>query len=120
MDEEMCKNGASRQLQDLGFQVLAVDGESECLNFLRNTAPDMVILDLEMRDASGLVVISVLRSDPTKQTVPVIATGADSEIERTAALDAGADKFLPKPVEMDELIRVINERMPQEEGNATY
>lgn len=77
--------------------LLAADGAS-CLAIAREERPDLVLLDLDLPDISGLEVLQRLRRDPACRDIPVIAltaTGAASE--RLAAFAAGADDVMDCP-----------------------
>lgn len=92
---------------------LTVTGATEPERFwaaLKETTPDLVILDLDMPEVSGIELCRLLRADPRWATLPVVfltsRVGRDS-IE--AVFAAGADDYVPKPVVGPELvIRVIN------------
>lgn len=81
--------------------VLAVDGAG-CLAMAQSAPegrPDLILLDLDLPDLPGSVVMRRLRADPRSRDIPVIglATGEDAET-RLAAFAAGADDVLAKPV----------------------
>ena len=66
-------------------------------------APDVVLLDVSMPIVDGLTVCQVLRGDGNR--VPILMLTARTETrDRVAGLDAGADDYLPKPFELDELL----------------
>lgn len=78
--------------------LIAKDGES-CLAAARRERPDLVVLDLALPDMPGVAVIEALRSDPRTADIPVIALCAPLQLaQRLAALQAGADDVLAKPV----------------------
>lgn len=78
--------------------MLAGDGES-CLDMARNGNPDLILLDLALPDIRGTEVMKRLRLAPQTRNVPLIALTAElDEDARLAALAAGADDVLTKPV----------------------
>ncbi|MES2968241.1 MAG: diguanylate cyclase [Pseudomonadota bacterium] len=78
--------------------ILAADGAS-CLKLAREKLPDLILLDLVLPDLSGIEVLNILRADPATRSIPVIVLSASATAdERMAALEAGADDFLGKPV----------------------
>ena len=93
-----------------GFEVsLARDG-TEGLRVWKNEAFDLVILDLIMPGASGLEVLAKIRSDPDRDTTPVIIlTAKGQDTDRQAALAGGADDFLTKPFSPKKLVARIRE-----------
>ena len=87
----------------------AVDAES-ALAILRETVPDLVLVDVMLPGRSGLDVLAEMRGDPALRGVPVIvlsAWQAPEDVER--AIAAGADRFLAKPFRVDELAATAQE-----------
>ncbi len=79
--------------------LLAADGAT-CLRLARDEAPDLILLDLMLPDMSGIEVLKRLRADPACADVPVVMFSASPEPSaRLAALQAGADDFLCKPID---------------------
>ncbi len=93
-----------------GFEVeLARDGE-EGLALWSSRSFDLVILDLVMPAANGLEVLSKIRSDPDRGSMPVIIlTGKGQDADRHAAMAGGADDFLTKPFSPKKLVARIHE-----------
>jgi adenylate cyclase len=68
-------------------------------------APDLVLLDVVMPGMSGYEVCRTLRGDPATALLPVVmVTALDPEQERVKGIEAGADDFLPKPINQAELL----------------
>ncbi len=103
-DEPTQRGLLTRVLERDGYQVLAVgDGEIGLRAIVEN-APDLVLLDLNLPRMSGLEICRQLRLDPLTATLPVIVITAHTALDdMVAALDAGADDFLAKPVQQAEL-----------------
>lgn len=89
--------------------LLAANG-AECLAVARAEQPDLILLDLMLPDMPGTDVIRGLRADPVTRDIPVIVlSSTQDDIARMAALAAGADEFLTKPVADEVLLaRVRN------------
>ncbi|MGW0589107.1 response regulator transcription factor [Streptosporangium sp. NPDC002607] len=86
-----------------GYQVsLAITG-GEALDQARQFVPDLVLLDLGLPDADGVVVCRRLRT-VLSQAVIVVLTARVQEFEVVVALDAGADDYLTKPFRLTELL----------------
>ena len=101
-DEPQILRALTTNLRGRGYDVAsAVTGE-DALRAAAEHRPDIVILDLGLPDIDGIEVVRGLRS---WTSVPVIAlTVRDSESDKVAALDAGADDYVTKPFGMDELL----------------
>lgn len=80
----------------------------EALEKIKEKAPDLIVLDLRMPRMTGLEVLEYLKSDPSTHKIPVIVLSGDEQ-ERKKALKIGANDFIPKPFDVEELkIRVLN------------
>lgn len=101
-DNESLARAIAYRLRDRGHSVdLLADGD-EAAVFLRQDGADLAILDVNLPGVSGLELLRELRGrgDP----MPVLMLTARGETQdRVAGLDAGADDYLVKPFEMDEL-----------------
>jgi two-component system OmpR family response regulator len=84
---------------------------------LRSAAYDLVLLDLGLPKRDGLEVLRALRS--RRSTVPVlVATARDGISDRIAGLDAGADDYVVKPYDTDELLARIRALLRRSAGRA--
>lgn len=83
--------------------VEAVDGESG-LRAARETKPNLILLDLGLPDISGLAVLEALKANPISESVPVIIlTAQTSREEKIKGFTAGADDYVSKPFDLQEL-----------------
>jgi DNA-binding response OmpR family regulator len=93
-----------RRLARRGYGVVtAADGEA-ALEAVRRTLPDAVVLDRLMPVMTGEEVCAALKTDPRTGSIPVVLLSAHaSEREIVEGFDAGADDYLTKPFDLDEL-----------------
>ena len=90
-----------------GYDVVtATDGRS-ALDLSLSARPDLVLLDVMMPPPDGLAVCSQLRQQEETAVLPVIMLTASEGSEKTTAIEAGADDFLPKPFNREELLTRI-------------
>lgn len=87
-----------------GLEVTAVGDGPTALVHLRRHRVDVVLLDRRMPGMDGLEVLSQIRSDPTMDVMSVVMiTGVDGTAQAVEGLDTGADDYIVKPFEPDEL-----------------
>src|SRR5512146_3585436 len=104
-----------RSLREQGYAVdVARDGEQALYQAAVNNY-DAIVLDISLPRKSGLSVAQELRAKGSR--VPVLMlTARDAVRDRVAGLDAGADDYLTKPFELEELfarLRALMRRMPE-------
>jgi PAS domain S-box-containing protein len=105
-------------LSDLGHEVTAVDNGFEAVAATMQSPYDLVVMDIMMPGLDGLGAAAQIRSSesPVKE-VPIIACSAHVAYEaRRRYLAAGMNAFLPKPIDRDELRKVIGEVMAARHG----
>jgi CheY-like chemotaxis protein len=93
-----------------GYQVIpAVDG-ADALARLASEPPDLILLDLMMPQMNGFEVLERLRADPMTAPVPVIVlTALAQERDIARAVSSGAQGYVIKPFEPDELLKRIRQ-----------
>ena len=88
-----------------GFVVELTNDAAGGFNAAVGSPPDLVLLDVSMPGASGLDLIGELRSDVMTAAVPIIFVTARASLDdELAGLDAGADDYITKPFDVDELV----------------
>ena len=87
-----------------GYAVETAGSGAEALDCLARQPPDLVLLDLVMPEIDGYEVCRQIRATPQTEALPVIMVTASGRNEKRSALDAGADDFLMKPLDPDELL----------------
>ncbi|HEX8714096.1 MAG TPA: response regulator transcription factor [Solirubrobacteraceae bacterium] len=101
-DDRAVRDALRRVLTLAGYEVQSADGGAEAIELVVQSVPDAVVLDVGMPDVDGLEVCRRLRLLGNR--VPILMLTARVEIEdRVAGLDAGADDYLVKPFDNDEL-----------------
>ena len=98
------------QLKSEGYRTMTAGNGQEALDVVARELPDLILLDVMMPGMDGFETASRLKADPRSRNVPIIMVTAVADREsRLAALAAGAEEFVTKPVERIELlIRVRN------------
>ena len=102
-DDRAIRESLGRVLQLEGYHVTLVSNGAEALAAVKDESPDVLVLDVMMPNVDGLTVCRVLRSE--RNRTPILMLTARTETsDRVAGLDAGADDYLAKPFELEELL----------------
>jgi len=105
-DDRAVRESLVRALQLEGYGVVAAHNGAEALDAIGQAEPDVLLLDVSMPIVDGLTVCRVLRAEGNH--LPVLMLTARTETsDRVAGLDAGADDYLPKPYDLEELLARI-------------
>jgi DNA-binding response OmpR family regulator len=104
-DEERIVHFLTTKLKASGYEVLTAGDGVKGLEQLHAQEPDLVVLDLLMPKMNGLEMLKELRSFSTVPVIILTAKGADAD--RIKGLRLGADDYLPKPFNPDELVARI-------------
>lgn len=104
-DNEMNRDMLSRRLLRRGYDVvMAVDGQ-EGLDMMRSESPDLVLMDMGLPVMDGWEATSSAKSSEDVAGIPIIALTAHAlEEDRIKAMEAGADDFDTKPVNLSRLL----------------
>jgi len=115
-DDEVYSRVLQRSLQRRGVALRVAGNGVEALALARAAPPDFVLLDLRLRDESGLNLIAPLRA--LRQDMQIIlVTGYASVATAVEAIKRGADNYLPKPVTAEALLRALDEEPYLEAAN---
>jgi signal transduction histidine kinase/DNA-binding NarL/FixJ family response regulator len=102
-------------LEAQGFRVRDAVNGAEAIEQMRLAPPDLVLMDLRMPVMDGLDAIRAIRKDAELSAVPVVALSANPSPEKeTLARDAGANRLLPKPVDLAVLAAVMADLLAPE------
>jgi adenylate cyclase len=92
-------------LASRGYEVVTATDGDEGLERVRDSKPDLVLLDVMMPRMNGYDTCRAIRADPETGILPVVmVTALDPSGERIKGIEAGADDFLTKPINMQELL----------------
>jgi two-component system response regulator MprA len=102
-DDRAIRESLVRALELEGYAVVPASDGAAALACVRDDPPDAIVLDVMMPSVDGLTVCRVLRAE--RNRTPILMLTARTETrDRVAGLDAGADDYLPKPFDLDELL----------------
>jgi CheY-like chemotaxis protein len=107
-DDEYSRDALAHLLAAEGYEAQsASDGESG-LAKAHEMQPGVIVLDLNLPGIDGKEVIQMIRRDGPLKDVPILIVTGDEDHAAQSAVDLGADGYLTKPVEFDDLIDAIN------------
>jgi two-component system, OmpR family, response regulator MprA len=102
-DDRAIRDSLRRALTLNGYEVTAVADGVEALATVRHEPQDALVLDVMMPGVDGLGVCRVLRAEGDATPILMLTARVETS-DRVAGLDAGADDYLPKPFDLDELL----------------
>lgn len=112
-DDVPLRTAFSRALERCGYTVTAIVGaESEVVAQIEALEPSAILMDNHMPDANGIDLIAAIRTRWSGDELPIVlisGSSVQSEIDR--AMAAGANDFRRKPVELSELLEVVDEAL---------
>jgi two-component system phosphate regulon response regulator PhoB len=117
-DERDLRSAIFHALTREGFHPRTADTGAQGLLLARSEPlPDLVLLDLDLPDMSGIAVCQALRADPVTRALPVMIVSARTEeIDRVLGFEVGADDYVTKPCSLRELVlrirAVLRRRAP--------
>ena len=95
-------------LRPLGFEVREAACGKECIDMAKRFAPDLIVMDLMMQGVGGVEAMHRLRQQPRHAATPVIMVSASASAgDAQHCIDAGANAFLPKPIDLHRLLAHI-------------
>ncbi|MCG6359838.1 response regulator [Vibrio fluvialis] len=117
-DHPLMRRGINQLLSlEDEFEVVAeASNGTEAIALAHEVEPDMILLDLNMKGMSGLDTLKALRTDGSSATI-VILTVSDSAADIEAIVRAGADGYLLKDTEPDQLVELLKDAV---HGNKAY
>ena len=107
-DDKSINEAVFYTLKSSGFEVKGFEKPSQFWAEIKNTVPELIILDIMLPEEDGLKILRKLRANNNTQEIPVIMlTARDSEYDKVIGLDSGADDYMTKPFSMLELVSRI-------------
>ena len=107
-DEPFIIEALSFILEKEGFIVKSISDGAKAIEFVKDTNPDLVILDIMLPNVSGMKILEDIRSTKLIAELPVLMiTAQGQKKDPRAAEDAGVNEFMTKPFDNAELIQQI-------------
>ncbi|MDE3254161.1 MAG: response regulator [Bacteroidota bacterium] len=116
-DEPMLLKTIELKLKKEGYEVITTTDGREAIAKIRETWPDLVISDIMMPYASGLEIVSFLRSEGVKKIPVIILSAMEQEKVVMEAFELGADDYITKPFSLNELTIRVKKLINQYQRN---
>ena len=109
-DNELNMKLLNDVLEAYGYDIVKTDSGAAVLELARTHRPDLVLMDIQLPDVSGLDAVRRLKGDPETREIPVIAVTAFAMAgDERRALDSGCDGYIAKPIMLREFLATIEE-----------
>jgi len=116
-DSKGCQVLAHRILTRYGLEVVIVDNGKEAIEKARMEQFDLILMDIQMPGLNGLEAAKKLREEGITTPIAALTAYAMPE-DRARCLAAGCDDYISKPIDRDELKRVLSKYVPAESALA--
>ncbi len=104
-------------LEEAGFAVDCARDLPEARQALRGPAPDLVLMDMNLKGADGLELLAELRAVPRLRAVPVLALTAHAmRGDRERFMAAGCDGYIAKPIDVKSFVQEVARHLRRRDG----
>jgi DNA-binding response OmpR family regulator len=111
-DEPSILKATKLGLTDRGFSVRAADGAEEALKIMKTVTPSIIVSDLVMPGTNGFELFQEVRKEEKFQTIPFLfLTAVDDYYAEKFGRELGSAAYITKPVDLDELERIIRDKI---------
>ncbi|MGB3532069.1 MAG: response regulator transcription factor [Microcoleaceae cyanobacterium] len=102
-------------LEFRGYEVVTAENGVEALKILQNNdVPDLIICDIMMPEMDGYTLVKIIRDDPQTNWIPVLFLSAKGQSQdKVKGLNTGADVYIVKPFEPEELVAQVESSLRQ-------
>ena len=109
-DDEASQYIFSTLLQHRGYLTEVAADAEHGFQRIKQEQPALIIMDVGLPEMDGVTMTRMLKSDPATRDIPILVlTVFAFDHDRQEALHAGADRFVPKPAEKEELYAIVEE-----------
>ncbi|MGH7854248.1 MAG: response regulator transcription factor, partial [Candidatus Binatia bacterium] len=108
-DDDANRYAKSRILKRAGYQIVEAGTGMDALRLVKESKPELVLLDVKLPDINGLDVCRRIKEDPDSSHIMVLQISAShiATPDRVLGLGCGADTYLTEPVESTELLATV-------------
>ena len=107
-DEQASREVLASELNKRGFSAIPMESKSEGYHWIVDNQPDLIISDIKSPRMDGFELLKMLKANPFTSDIPFIFITAYSDRKKIdAAKELGADEFIPKPYNINQLNKII-------------
>jgi two-component system cell cycle response regulator DivK len=107
-DNELNMKLLNDVLEAYGYDIVKTDSGAAVIGLARQYKPDLILMDIQLPDISGLDAVRQLKQDPITQAIPVLAVTAFAMAgDERKALDSGCDGYIAKPIMLREFLATV-------------
>ncbi|MFZ3167213.1 MAG: response regulator [Candidatus Methanoperedens sp.] len=118
-DEKWIVNALKMSLESDNYKVIEAYTGDGAIRKVHGEAPDLILLDIMLPDMTGYEICNKLRKDPLTRSIPIIMLTGMGETGRIAGLELGADEYITKPFDLNELKAKIRAVLDFDRENMT-
>jgi DNA-binding NtrC family response regulator len=118
-DEESIRRTISMTLEHAGFSVDTAENAKQAIEKTEENFYNIALIDIHLPDMEGTELLTALK-ETTPRMVKIILTGYPALQNAVKAINKGVDAYLIKPVNTDELLRVIKEHLDKQKHEREY
>ncbi len=119
-DNLMIRELLGTMLERMKLRVLSESDGKAGLRTAKSEVPDLILIDMRLPSLDGLDAVREMRRCPELSTIPIVAlTGYSAVLREEEALEAGCNAFFPKPFDLAELSRKIDELLHVSRGGGS-
>jgi two-component system cell cycle response regulator DivK len=107
-DNELNRRLLHDVLEAHGYAILSADRGSVAVEMAREHHPDLILMDIQLPDISGLEATHQLKEDAATRSIPIVAVTAFAMAgDERRTLDAGCDAYIAKPIRLQEFLAIV-------------
>jgi two-component system alkaline phosphatase synthesis response regulator PhoP len=114
-DESDILNVSTFMLKKMGFEVFGALNGQKALDLAREKIPDLIFLDVYLPGMKGDEVAGILKKDKKTKRIPIVLISADLTTLEARFRKCGADDYLGKPFEVDDMLDTIKKYIPEKD-----
>jgi len=105
-------------LKQFSFEIVYAEDGMEAMVFLKKIKPDLIFLDINLPKMNGYVLCRKIKTEEKTKDVPVILVSQrDTDWDKTWGEKAGADGYITKPFDAQQIVEVVKKYFPTEAEN---